>query len=79
MLVSKGTAGVWNKTDIKLFRVQETAALVPSLASPRGAVDAVGSSIVNRIGSLNLRGATSAAAPGSGARSGNAQMSVRDV
>jgi hypothetical protein len=74
MLVSKGTAGVWNGTSIRLFKVQETAAQTPSLLAPRGAVDAVGSNLVQRIGSLNLRGA---------GRSGNQQQSapsgVRDV
>ncbi|KXH57729.1 high-temperature-induced dauer-formation protein [Colletotrichum salicis] len=54
--ISKGTVGIWNGTAIKLFRVQETAPQGPSLASPRGAVDAVGSNIVSRIGSMNLRG-----------------------
>lgn len=54
MQVSKGTVGVWNGTSIRLFRVQETAAEGPSLASPRGAVDAVGSNIVSRIGNINL-------------------------
>ncbi|KAF2851919.1 hypothetical protein T440DRAFT_393236 [Plenodomus tracheiphilus IPT5] len=58
MLVAKGTAGVWNNTSIRLFKVQEGAANAPSLMSPRGAVDAVGSNLVQRIGSLNLRGAT---------------------
>lgn len=48
--------GVWNGTHIRLFRVQEVAAQSPSFASPRGAVDAVGSNIVSRIGSMNLRG-----------------------
>ncbi|KAI9828390.1 MAG: hypothetical protein M1832_002818 [Thelocarpon impressellum] len=56
MHVSKGTVGVWNGTAIKLFRVQETTASGPTLMAPRGAVDAVGSNIVQRIGSLNLRG-----------------------
>ncbi len=56
MQVSRGTAGVWNGTAIKLFRVQETAPEGPTLTSPRGAVDAVGSSIVSRIGNINLRG-----------------------
>jgi hypothetical protein len=56
MQVSKGTVGVWNTTNIKLFRVQETAPQGPSLTSPRGAVDAVGSNIVSRIGAMNLRG-----------------------
>jgi len=56
MLVSKGTAGVWNGTVIKLFHIQATAAQTPSFLAPRGAVDAVGSNLVNRIGSLSLRG-----------------------
>ncbi|KZF20294.1 hypothetical protein L228DRAFT_254011 [Xylona heveae TC161] len=54
MVVSKGTVGVWNGTSIKLFRVQEAPAEGPTLLAPRGAVDAVGTSIVQRIGSLNL-------------------------
>lgn len=56
MQISKGNTGVWNGTAIKLFRVQETAAAGPTLTSPRGAVDAVGSNIVSRIGQINLRG-----------------------
>ncbi|TAQ87248.1 hypothetical protein B7494_g4413 [Chlorociboria aeruginascens] len=56
MQIAKGTVGVWNGTAIKLFRVQEVAAHGPTLSSPRGAVDAVGSNIVSRIGSINLRG-----------------------
>lgn len=68
MQVARGTAGVWNGTAIRLFRVQETAPQGPSLTSPRGAVDAVGSNIVSRIGSINLRGGTgvgAASGPGS--------------
>lgn len=77
MLVAKGTAGVWNNTSIRLFRVQEGAAHTPSLISPRGAVDAVGSNLVQRIGSLNLRGGATQAAPAS---TGNAGANtVRDV
>ncbi|KAK7749419.1 hypothetical protein SLS62_008163 [Diatrype stigma] len=64
MQVSKGTVGVWNGTAIKLFRVQETAPQGPSLTSPRGAVDAVGSNIVSRIGAINLRGAGAGAGAG---------------
>ena len=56
MVVSNGTVGVWNSTQIRLFKVQETAAEGPSLAAPKGAVDAVGTNLVNRIGNLNLRG-----------------------
>ncbi len=56
MIVSKGTVGVWNGTTIRLFKVQETAAEGPSFLAPRGAVDAVGSNLVQRIGSLNITG-----------------------
>ncbi|TVY40101.1 Ubp5-interacting protein [Lachnellula occidentalis] len=56
MQVQKGTVGVWNGSHIKLFRVEAVASMGPTLSSPRGAVDAVGSNIVSRIGSMNLRG-----------------------
>lgn len=56
MQIAKGIMGVWNGTAIKLFRVQETTPAGPTLTSPRGAVDAVGSNIVSRIGQINLRG-----------------------
>ncbi|ERT01752.1 hypothetical protein HMPREF1624_00046 [Sporothrix schenckii ATCC 58251] len=78
MQVAKGTVvGVWNSTAIKLFRVQEAAAQGPSLTSPRGAVDAVGSNIVSRIGQINLRGNNAAgvalgSAAGGGAAGGSA-------
>ncbi|KAI0122999.1 high-temperature-induced dauer-formation protein-domain-containing protein [Xylariales sp. AK1849] len=63
MQIARGTVGIWNGTAIKLFKVQETAAEGPTLTSPRGAVDAVGSNIVSRIGAINLRSAPGA--PGS--------------
>ncbi|PTU17774.1 hypothetical protein P175DRAFT_0465913 [Aspergillus ochraceoroseus IBT 24754] len=50
-----GTVGVWNGTAIKLFKVQEAAAQGPTLLAPKGAVDAVGSNLVQRIGNLSLR------------------------
>ncbi|KAF1996964.1 hypothetical protein P154DRAFT_607103 [Amniculicola lignicola CBS 123094] len=87
--VAKGTAGVWNSTNIRLFRVQETAAQTPSLLAPRGAVDAVGSNLVQRIGSLNLRGHQGQGPPGQGQNGGQrgagnggagvGQQTVRDV
>ncbi len=76
MVVTKGTVGVWNGTAIKLFKVQETAAEGPSLLAPKGAVDAVGSSLVQRIGSLNLRGQESQRTSGGG---GSAPVTVREV
>lgn len=66
MQVAKGTVRVWNSTGIKLFRVETVAAHGPTLSSPRGAVDAVGSNIVSRIGSINLRGVSGDAQQGSG-------------
>ena len=69
MQVAKGTVGVWNGTGIKLFRVETVAPSGPTLSSPRGAVDAVGSNIVSRIGNLNLRGV------GGGAGAGNEMSS----
>ncbi len=76
MVVTKGTVGVWNGTSIKLFKVQETAAEGPTLLAPQGAVDAVGSNLVQRIGSLSLRGQESQRASGGG---GSAPVIVRDV
>ncbi|OJJ06965.1 hypothetical protein ASPVEDRAFT_141725 [Aspergillus versicolor CBS 583.65] len=50
-----GAVGVWNGTYIKLFKVQEAAVQGPTLLAPKGAVDAVGSNLVQRIGNLSLR------------------------
>ena len=79
MLVSKGTAGIWSATNIKLFRVQGTAARTPSLFAPRGAVDAVGSNLVQRIGNINLRGGSGSPAQRSPVNTGTGGMTVRDV
>ncbi|KAK3196073.1 hypothetical protein K4F52_000941 [Lecanicillium sp. MT-2017a] len=72
MQIAKGSLGIWNGTAIKLFRIQETSPAGPTLSSPRGAVDAVGSNIVSRIGQINLRGGSAAAsnAPNSPRASG---------
>ncbi|KAL8913730.1 MAG: hypothetical protein Q9172_007217 [Xanthocarpia lactea] len=69
MMVQKGTVGVWNGSNIRLFRVEQAAASGPSLMKPMGAVDAVGSNLVQRIGRMGVKG--DAAAPAGG--------SVRDV
>lgn len=55
MVVQKGTVGVWNGTNVRLFRVEQTAASGPSLMKPMGAVDAVGSNLVQRIGRMGVR------------------------
>lgn len=58
-----GTVGVWNGTRIKLFKVQEAAAQGPTLLAPKGAVDAVGSNLVQRIGNLSLRRSSTQESP----------------
>ena len=73
MTVQKGAVGVWNSTSIKLFKVEKEASKGPSLMKPMGAVDAVGSNLVQRIGNLNLRGSTE------GQKAGAAAGTVRDV
>ena len=56
MVVQKGTLGVWNGTAIRLFKVEKDVARGPSLMKPMGAVDAVGSNLVSRLGGLGIRG-----------------------
>ncbi|KAK7409704.1 hypothetical protein QQX98_008085 [Neonectria punicea] len=63
MQIARGLMGIWNGTSIKLFRVQETAPEGPTLTSPRGAVDAMGSNLVSRIGQMNLRGPVGGTSP----------------
>ena len=70
-----GTVGVWNGTGIRLFRVQEAAAQGPTLMAPKGAVDAVGSNLMERIGNLSLRGRNSVSSEPGSAQSPN----VREV
>ncbi|XHF99982.1 hypothetical protein AWENTII_003458 [Aspergillus wentii] len=69
-----GTVGVWNGTSIKLFRVQEAAAQGPTLLAPKGAVDAVGSNLVQRIGNLSLRRNS-----GQESQNGSRPPSIREV
>lgn len=76
MQVQKGTVGVWNGSHIKLFRVEAVASMGPTLSSPRGAVDAVGSNIVSRIGSMNLRGSTEGAGGSGGGSAGTGDRTV---
>ncbi|KAL4902394.1 hypothetical protein BDW74DRAFT_63428 [Aspergillus multicolor] len=70
-----GTVGVWNGTSIKLFKVQEAAAQGPTLLAPLGAVDAVGSNLVQRIGNLGLRRSSTQTE----AQSNSGPPSVREV
>ncbi|KAJ2971327.1 hypothetical protein NQ176_g7745 [Zarea fungicola] len=70
MQIAKGTSGIWTGTGVKLFRIQETAPTGPTLSSPRGAVDAVGSNIVSRIGQINLRGSSTGNSAAGAAPSG---------
>lgn len=69
----KGTVGVWNGTGVRLFRVQGVGRAGPSLSSPRGAVDAVGRNVVERIG-VGFRQGTAGSGSGSGSGSGTGQQ-----
>ena len=52
-----GPVGVWNGTFVKLFQVAtEGKREGPSLSAPRGAVDAVGTRLVQGVQGLNLSG-----------------------
>jgi len=52
-----GPVGVWNGSHVKLFQVAtEGKREGPSLSAPRGAVDAVGSRLVQGVQGLNLSG-----------------------
>ena len=52
-----GPVGVWNGTYVKLFQVAtEGKREGPSLSAPRGAVDAVGTRLVQGVQGLNLSG-----------------------
>ncbi|EXJ93486.1 hypothetical protein A1O1_01878 [Capronia coronata CBS 617.96] len=65
--------GVWNGTNVKLFQVAtEGKREGPSLSQPRGAVDAVGSRLVQGVQGLNLGGLVSRVG-GTGGRSASSQ------
>jgi hypothetical protein len=55
--VMAGPVGVWNGSHVKLFQVAtEGKREGPSLSAPRGAVDAVGTRLVQGVQGLNLSG-----------------------
>lgn len=52
-----GPIGVWNGTMVRLFQVStEGKREGPSLSAPRGAVDAVGTRLVDGVRGLNIGG-----------------------
>lgn len=46
------TVGVWNGTNILLFKVQEINSSTPSLLRPKGVVDAVAETMIQKVGQL---------------------------
>lgn len=48
-------SGIWSSTKVKLFRIKAGRVQAPSLFSPRGAVDAVGESLVTGLQNLTLK------------------------
>lgn len=71
-----GGPGLWKGTQIRLFRVHEMAPSGPTISSPAGAVDMMGSMLTKKIGSLNLRALQQ---PLSGATGTPSPQSMRDV
>lgn len=51
---NKGVNGIWTGTGIKLFNIKASANGGISLRSPKGAVDAVGNTIAQRLGSFSF-------------------------
>lgn len=51
--VNKGIRGLWTGTAIKLFNVESREHAI-TLRSPKGAVDALGDSIAQRLGTLSF-------------------------
>jgi hypothetical protein len=79
-----GPVGVWNGTGVKLFAVQEGVKVGPSLAQPRGAVDAVGTRLVQGVAGLGIGGwMRGVGGAGNGGRAdttaGSAGRGVREV
>jgi len=52
---SASGSGIWSSTKIKLFRIKAGQVQAPSLFSPKGAVDAVGETLVNGLQNLTLK------------------------
>lgn len=75
-----GPIGTWNGTAVKLFQVStEGVKQGPSLSQPRGAVDAVGSRLVQGVQGLNLGGLVSRVSGGIGGAQGTREPTVREV
>ena len=79
---SAGPVGVWNGTNVKLFAVAtEGVRTGPSLAQPRGAVDAVGTRLVQGVQGLGLGRMMKGVSSSGGATGGGAGggRGVREV
>ncbi|KAK5941033.1 hypothetical protein PMZ80_006310 [Knufia obscura] len=83
-----GPIGVWNGTQVKLFQVStEGKREGPSLSAPRGAVDAVGTRLVDGVKGLKLGGlmgringtGINVASPTLGNNEGQGRGSMREV
>lgn len=59
-------SGIWSSTKIKLFRIKAGQVQAPSLFSPKGAVDAVGETLVSGLQNLTLKARQGLAGAGVG-------------
>jgi hypothetical protein len=48
-------SGIWSSTNVKLFKIRAGEVVPPSLLSPKGAVDALGESLVSGVQNLALK------------------------
>lgn len=52
---STSGSGIWSSTNVKLFKIRAGEVVPPSLLSPKGAVDALGESLVSGVQNLALK------------------------
>lgn len=52
---SASGSGIWSGTNVKLFKIRAGEVVPPSLFSPKGAVDALGESLVSGVQNLALK------------------------
>jgi hypothetical protein len=52
---STSGSGIWSSTNVRLFKIRAGEVVPPSLLSPKGAVDALGESLVSGVQNLAIK------------------------